>query len=123
MNFQKKKKNRYCCSHFASLHLHPDTADCIRIIKFPRFPAQLIQIEYYVEDNQVKVDYIKNSDVPYRFFNMAPTHPLELKDRFNKGIKGEMFSFCPFCGVNLYTFYVIERKIDDYVNEIEGETF
>jgi predicted nucleic acid-binding Zn-ribbon protein len=52
---------------------------------------------------------------------MAPLKPPNLK--YDKLFGGYLLSYCPNCGVNLFTFYAKERSIDDYVNEIEGETF
>ncbi len=52
---------------------------------------------------------------------MEPKEPSNLK--FNIIPSGMMLSYCPWCGVNLFTFYAKERNIEDYVNEIEGETF
>lgn len=115
-------KNRYCCKWFEILHIQPYTSDCIRVIYFPRFPIDLLYVEYTF-DNQNLTKPIKNSNVPYRFFRMSPVAPNQLSEKFKIGIKGDMLSFCPCCGVNLYSFYVIERNINDYVNEIEGETF
>ncbi|WP_198009285.1 hypothetical protein [Prevotella sp. oral taxon 317] len=40
-------------------------------------------------------------------------------DTFTFDAPTVFISFCPFCGVNLYDYY----KSDEYVNEIEGETF
>jgi len=54
---------------------------------------------------------------------MPPAHPLNIREHYQKGISGYMLSFCPFCGVNLYTFYVKDRNIEEYENEIEGKTF
>jgi len=89
---------------------------------FPRFPTKLLQINYTFEGDN-KTYCIKNSNVPYRFFRLPPALPNEINDKYKKGIKGDMMSFCPNCGVNLYSFYVIKRNINDYINETEGETF
>ena len=40
-------------------------------------------------------------------------------DTFTFDAPTVFISFCPFCGANLYDYY----KSDEYVNEIEGETF
>jgi len=117
-----KKKNKYCCDWFSVLHQQPDTSDCIRVIKFPRFPVQLLEIRYATNENG-KRRYVRDSNVSYRFFLMASAHPSNLRANYQDAIRGCMLSFCPCCGVNLYTFYVIDRNIEDYVNEIEGETF
>jgi predicted nucleic acid-binding Zn-ribbon protein len=52
---------------------------------------------------------------------MPAKNPSDLK--FDMLSAGLMMSFCPWCGANLFTFYGKEMNIDDYVNEVEGETF
>ena len=118
----EKKKNKYCCNWFAVLHQQPDTSDCIRVLKFPRFPTKILEI-FYTDDEIEKKRFVINSDIPYRFFLMASAHPETIRINYEKGIRGNMLSFCPNCGVNLFTFYAKDRNIEDYVNEIEGETF
>ena len=117
-----KKKNKYCCSWFAELHRKPDTSDCIRFLKFPKFPLVLLE-RYYATHEKGKRRFVKDSDIPYRFFLMAAAHPDNIRENYEKGIRGYMLSYCPYCGVNLYTFYGKRRNIEEYVDEIEGETF
>jgi predicted nucleic acid-binding Zn-ribbon protein len=52
---------------------------------------------------------------------MAPLEPSKVK--YDKLFGGHNISYCPRCGVNLFSFYAKERNIEDYVNEIEGDTF
>ena len=119
--FGKNKKNKYCCYGFYALHYRPKTSDCIRVFKITSsFESYLGWIGYAPYDSG-KVRYIENSNIPYRFFLMAALEPP--KTKYDKILGGYKLSFCPFCGVNLYTFYAKERNIEDYVNEIEGETF
>jgi len=117
-----KKKNKYCCFWFSIFHQHPSTSNCIRIIKFVNFPVKLLKVEYAAGESGEQ-RFIKDSNIPYRFFFMDPAPPSNLRENYNKGIRGYNLSYCPWCGVNLYAFYANERNIEDYVNEIEGETF
>jgi hypothetical protein len=116
-----KKKNKYCCLWFSVHHQQPRTSDCIRVFKLsscrPYFP---LQIEYAPCDSG-KERFVENSEIPYRFFLMAPLEPPKIK--YDKLFGGYNLSYCPWCGVNLFIFYAKERNIEDYVNEIEGETF
>jgi len=116
-----KKKNKYCCFWFSLHHCQPKTSDCIRVFKLtscrPYFP---LKIEYAPCDDG-KERFVENSKIPYRFFLMAPLEPP--KTKYDKLFGGYNLSYCPWCGVNLFTFYAKDRNIEDYVNEIEGETF
>ena len=40
-------------------------------------------------------------------------------EKFSLNMAMANIAFCPFCGTNLYDFYIK----DEYANEIEGETF
>jgi len=40
-------------------------------------------------------------------------------EKFSLNMAMANIAFCPFCGINLYDFYIK----DEYANEIEGETF
>ena len=115
-----KKKNKYCCFWFSVSHQQPKTSDCIRVFKFNVENTGYIEI-FYATDDTGKRRGVKDSNIPYRFFLMAPLKPP--KTKYDKLFGGHMLSYCPWCGVNLFTFYSKERNIEDYVNEIEGETF
>lgn len=112
-------KNKYCCENFSTLHKQPVTSDCIRIIEIKSFRPDIIEIRYSTSDSG-KRRFIKGSSVPYRFFIMPPLTSPDLK--YSKLSGGYMISFCPFCGANLYVYYVKERNILDYINEVENET-
>ena len=114
------KKNKYCCDLFSLFHQKPKTSDCIRVLQLTSYRPNLLQIEYAQYDKG-KERFVENSKIPYRFFIMPP---LELPNmKYKKLFGGYNISYCPWCGVNLFTFYAKERNIEDYVNEIEGETF
>jgi len=61
------KKYKYCCSWFSILHQQPDTSNCIRVIKFTRYPSLSLAINSATGDTG-KDRFIKDSKVPYRFF-------------------------------------------------------
>ena len=117
----KLRKNKYCCSWFSVYHKNPDTSDCIRVIKITSYSPKLMHIEYAFGDIG-NFRLIKNSNLPFRFFLKLPMNPSNPRKCNKKDINGYMLSFCPFCGVNLYTYYIKKRNIEDYLNEIEGET-
>jgi len=114
--------NKYCCGWFSVLHQQPKTSDCIRIFKYPNLLKNpgILEIQYAVGDTG-KRRGVKDSNISYRFFLMAPLEPP--KTKYDELFGGHMLSYCPFCGVNLFTFYAKNRNIEGYVNEIEGETF
>lgn len=112
-------KNKYCCENFSTFHKQAVTSDCIRIIEIKSFQPDSIEIRYSTLDTG-KRRFIKGSNVPYRFLIMPPLTSPNLK--YSKLSGGYMISFCPFCGVNLYVYYVKERNITDYINEVENET-
>ena len=113
----KFKKDKYCCDGFAMNHLERNTTNCIRVIKVNYSQLGLLEIRYTTKDS-VKRRVIEDSDIPFRFFYMQPYLKFDLL------MPGAlMISFCPYCGVNLFTFYGRDRDINEYVNEIEGETF
>jgi len=117
-----KKKNKYCCFWFSVFHQQPKTSDCIRVFKCHitlKNPGHL-EIHYAVGDTGKRRGVI-HSDISYRFFLMEALDPT--KNKYDKIFGGYNLSYCPWCGVNLFTFYAKERNIEDYVNEIEGETF
>jgi hypothetical protein len=117
-----KRKNKYCCGWFSVNHQQPRTSDCIRVFKLNitlKNPGHLET--FYAVGDTGKRRFVWHSDIPYRFYLMAPLKPPNLK--YDKLFGGFLLSYCPFCGVNLFTFYGKERNIEDYVNEIEGETF
>ena len=118
--FEKKKKNKYCCLWFHVFHSKPKINDCIRVFKITSFECSFMQISYAPYDSG-KERFVENSNIPYRFFLMAALEPP--KTKYDKLFGGYNLSYCPWCGVNLFTFYAKERNIEDYVNEIEGETF
>ena len=116
-----RKKNKYCCLWFSVHHQQPKTSDCIRIFKLTSCRSYShLQIEYATDDKG-KCRGVVHSNIPYRFFIMAPLEPH--KTKYDKLFGGYNISYCPWCGVNLFTFYGRERNIEEYVNEIEGETF
>ena len=115
-----KKKNKYCCLWFSVYHQQPKTSDCMRVFKSTSFSPSLLQTHYAPYDSG-KERFVKNSKIPYRFFLMAALEPSITK--YNELLGGYNLSYCPWCGVNLFTFYAKKRNIEDYVNEIEGETF
>ncbi len=115
-----RKKNKYCCGWFSVFHQQPKTAYCIRVVKLNLENPGHLETHYAVGDTG-KRRFVWHSNIPYRFFYMEPKEPSNLK--FNIIPSGMMLSYCPWCGVNLFTFYAKERNIEDYVNEIEGETF
>jgi hypothetical protein len=114
------KKNKYCCDWFSVLHQQPKTSDCIRVFKFNVENMGYIEIFYATGDTGKRRGVI-HSNIPYRFYIMAPLEPSKIK--YDKLFGGYNLSYCPRCGVNLFTFYAKNRNIEDYVNEIEGETF
>jgi len=117
-----RKKNKYCCGWFSVLHQQPRTSDCIRVFKFDKLlkDPRHLEVQYAVGDTGNR-RFILHSDIPYRFYLMALLVPP--KTKYDELFGGHMLSYCPFCGVNLFTFYAKDRNIEDYVNEIEGETF
>jgi hypothetical protein len=116
------KKNKYCCGWFSVFHQQPKTAYCIRIVKFYNTEKNPGYLEtHYAVGDRGKRRFVWHSNITYRFFYSEPKMPQYLK--FDLLSAGLMLSYCPWCGVNLFTFYAKERNIDDYVNEIEGETF
>ncbi|MDR1729406.1 MAG: hypothetical protein LBR52_01955 [Prevotellaceae bacterium] len=119
--FNKKEKNKYCCLWFSMYHQQPKTSNCIRVFKLASCRSYFpLQISYAPYDSG-KERFVENSEIPYRFFLMEPLDPSLMK--YDKLFGGYMLLYCPQCGANLFTFYAKERNIEDYVNEIEGETF
>jgi hypothetical protein len=116
----KSKKNKYCCGWFSVNHQQPRTSDCIRVFKINLENPRYLETQYAVGDTG-KRRRVRDSNIPYRFFLVAPLVPP--KSKYDKLFGGLMLSYCPWCGVNLFTFYGKERNMDEYVNEIEGETF
>ena len=116
------KKNKYCCGWFSVLYQQPKTSDCIRVFRYDKLLKNSghLEIHYAVGDTG-KRRFVWHSDIPYRFYIMAPLEPP--KTKYDKLFGGYNISYCPWCGTNLFTFYAKERNIEDYVNEIEGETF
>jgi hypothetical protein len=102
------------------LHQQPKTSDCIRVFKLISYEPDFIQINYATNDRG-KERFVENSKIPYRFFLMAPLVPHKMK--YDKIFGGYNLSYCPWCGANLFTFYARERNIENYVDEVEGETF
>ena len=115
-----RKKNKYCCDWFSMFHQQPKTSDCIRVFKIHLENPRHLERGYATGDTG-KRRFIWHSDIPYRFFLMAALEPPKIK--YDTPFGGYNLSYCPWCGVNLFTFYANERDIEDYVNEIEGETF
>ena len=116
------KKNKYCCDWFEMLHRQPKTSDCIRVFKCPITLKNPGHLEiYYATGDTGKRRGVIHSNIPYRFFLMAALEPTKIK--YDSPFGGYNISYCPRCGVNLFTFYSKDRNIEDYVNEIEGETF
>ena len=100
--------------------MQPKTSDCIRVFKYVSDEPYYLHIYCAPEDlGQVRV--VKNSNIFYRFFLMPPLKPP--KSKYEIPLCGYNLSFCPSCGENLYIFYAKNRNIEEYVNEIEGETF
>ena len=122
VNIFNKKKNKYCCGWFSVYYQQPKTSDCIRVFKchITLSPPSYLEVGYATGDTGGRRG-VRDSNIPYRFFFMAALKPP--KTRYEKVIGGYNLSYCPWCGVNLFTFYAKKRNIEDYVNEIEGETF
>lgn len=114
------KKNKYCCDLFSVFHQKPKSSDCIRVFKWNIENPKYLEIGYAKGDTG-KRRGVKDSNIPYRFFLMTALEPS--KSKYDKLFGGYNLSYCPWCGENLFTFYAKERNIEDYVNEIEGETF
>lgn len=112
-------KNKYCCENFSSLHKQPVSSDCIRIVSIKSFKPDYLKIRYAYPDTG-RFRFVKWSNVPYRFFIMPPLLPPSLV--YSKLSGGHMISFCPFCGVNLFDFYVRKRNIFEYINVEENES-
>ncbi len=117
-----RKKNKYCCSWFSMFHQQPKTSDCIRVFRYDKLLKNPGYIEtHYAVGDTGKRRGVRDSNIPYRFFLMTALEPTKIK--YDRPLGGYMLLYCPRCGVNLFTFYAKERNIEDYVNEIEGETF
>jgi hypothetical protein len=115
-----KQKNKYCCGWFFAYHQQPKTHDCIRVVRLNLENPRYIETEY-AEGDTGRRRGVRDSNIPYRFFLWEAKPPINLKFDILSG--GRILNYCPWCGANLFTFYGKERNIDDYVNEIEGETF
>lgn len=88
----------------------------IRIVEYANFRSKPLVIYWGDIDNE-KESGITDSFCNFRFYYSEPY--LKCDGIF----AGIMLNYCPFCGVNLYTFYVKKRDIKEYVNEIESVTF
>ena len=103
---------KFCCEDFESHYrLGNQTWPNFRIVKFKSKRITDGGLYYFTRNKQLNKTKHKRNDIGfYLTFGYMEVDLLMVKLNM---------SFCPFCGTNLYDFYVS----DEYVNEIEDETF
>jgi hypothetical protein len=95
---------RFCCSNFeGNYNISNNFAPNIRIVKF--------KSESLILQNFDRNILSKRNDLKY-FITLG-------YEKFSLNIPLMNICFCPYCGTNLKMFY----DKNEYLNEIEGETF
>lgn len=103
---------KFCCSSFEDHYrVGNQMGPNFRIVKFKSELLADGDLFYFTRNKLVSKTKHKRNDI--RFFITMGYEKLELP------MSVINMAFCPYCGTNLYDFYVS----DEYANEIEGETF
>jgi len=103
---------KFCCSDFeGSIKIGNQFGINIRIVKFSSKLLTSASEIYFTRNTQLNKTKNKRDDLRF-FMTMG-------YEKFSLNMAMANIAFCPFCGTNLYDFYVK----DEYINEIEGETF
>jgi len=103
---------KFCCSSFeGSYYVGNHFGINIRMVKF--HSKLLTSGNNIFFTNNIGVSRTKNKRDDVRFFLTMGY------EKFSLDMAMANIAFCPFCGANLYDFYIK----DEYVNEIEGKTF
>lgn len=103
---------KFCCESFeGSYFIGNQCGINIRIVKFnSEFLISKGNL-YFKRNRQINKTSNKRNDVRF-FMTMG-------YEKFRLDLPMANIGFCPFCGTNLYDYYVE----DEYFNEIEGKTF
>lgn len=103
---------KFCCSDFEGAYRVGNQFGInTRIVKFNSKQLRSGDKIYFTRNIQVGKTKNKRDDIRF-FMTMG-------YDKFSLNMALANIAFCPFCGINLYDFYVE----NEYANEIEGETF
>ncbi len=104
---------KFCCGDFEGHYcVSNQMGPNFRIVKFTSpFLINKGDMFFFTNNQQVRKTKHKRNDLRF-FITMG-------YDKFNLGIATCNITFCPYCGTNLYDFYIS----DECANEIEGETF
>lgn len=103
---------KFCCSNFeGSYRIGNQFGINARIVKFKSKQFTSGDKVYFSRNIQLSKTKNKRDDIRF-FMTMG-------YEKFSLNMAMANIAFCPFCGTNLYDFYVK----DEYINEIEGETF
>lgn len=103
---------KFCCSIFESYYYIDNYLGFnIRLVKSTN-PSSLEMghLLFYKTKGLIKTKH-KRRDLRF-YITMG-------YENFNYSMPILNIGFCPFCGKNLFDFY----KDDEYINEIEGDTF
>lgn len=102
----------FCCSNFEGAFLVRNQFGInIRIVKFNSKELTNNNFIFFFRNTEVNKTRNKRNDIRF-FMTMG-------YEKFNLHLPMVNIIFCPFCGINLYDFYLDEK----YANEIEGKTF
>lgn len=102
---------KFCCESFeGSYFIGNQFGINIRIVKFN---SEFLLKKNYIFTINKQLQKTKNKRSDVRFF-MTMGY-----EKFRLDLPMANIGFCPFCGTNLYDYYVE----DEYFNEIEGKTF
>jgi hypothetical protein len=103
---------KFCCSDFeGSYYIGNQFGINIRIVKFNSKQFASGDKIYFSKNIKLNKTQKKRDDIRF-FMTMG-------YEKFSLNMALTNIAFCPFCGTNLYDFYVK----DEYANEIEHETF
>ena len=103
---------KFCCSIFETYYKIDNYLGFnIRIVKCTNpLVIEGLHLLFY-ENKALKKTKHKRKDIRF-FMTMG-------YEKFSFRLPMVNIAFCPFCGKNLFDFYIDE----EYINEIEGETF
>lgn len=103
---------KFCCSDLEGAYrIGNQFGINMRIVKFKSRQFTSGDNVYFSRNIQASKTKNKRDDVRF-FMTMG-------YERFSLNMAMVNIAFCPFCGINLYDYYVD----DEYFNEIEGQTF
>ena len=103
---------KFCCDDFESHYrLGNQTWPNFRIVKYKSKLLTDVGLFYFTRNKEISKTKHQRNDIRF-CITMG-------YDKFECPMPVINMAFCPYCGTNLYDFYIS----DEYANEIEGETF